>query len=98
MYSRNGTDIVLEASELRAIIRGDVDVRKCPDCRGDGESWFLHYVLADDVNENEETKEVSEQFAADFLVDNYPEYSYGECVLYDCDTCCGVGYIVVRGV
>ncbi|QGT54427.1 hypothetical protein b3_0183 [Synechococcus phage B3] len=94
--NEQGTEIVLEAEELRGIIQGKIGVRKCPDCQGHGESWFLHYVLVDDVNENEDTKEVSDQFAADFDLKNYPEYSYGECYLYECDTCSGVGYLTVE--
>jgi len=26
-----------------------------------------------------------------------PEYSYGECYLYKCDTCKGVGYVPIEG-
>jgi len=40
---------------------------------------------------------VSAQFAADFDEDNLPpEYSWGECHLYDCETCHGVGYLFVE--
>jgi hypothetical protein len=85
--------VTLEPEELRAIIKGEIGFRKCPDCGGHGESWTLHYVLADDPNESEEYKDVSAQFAADFVVDDYPQYSYGECFLYDCHTCHSVGYI-----
>lgn len=90
-------DITLEAEELRAIIRGELGFRKCPDCQGDGESWTLHYVLADDPDQdNEQYKEVSSQFAADFEIDNYPEYSFGKCHLYKCEICYNVGYIPVE--
>jgi len=95
-FSEYGNEVILEAEELRAIIRGEIGFRKCPDCEGHGESWMLHYVSADDPNELEEFKEVSAQFAADFEVDNFPQYSYGECLLYDCDTCGGVGYVPVE--
>lgn len=85
--------VTLEPEELRAIIKGEIEFRKCPDCEGHGESWTLHYVLADDANEIEEYKDVSAQFAADFVVDDYPEYSWGKCYCYDCHTCHSVGYI-----
>ena len=85
--------IQLESGELRALIKGELGVRKCPDCEGKGREWRLHYVLADDPDEIEEDKTVSDQFAADFLVDNYPQYSYGQCCLYDCETCYTVGYV-----
>jgi hypothetical protein len=49
--------------------------------------------LADDPNEIEADKAVSDQFAADFLVDDYPQYSWGECQLWDCETCHTVGYV-----
>lgn len=89
--------VTLEAKELRAIIRGELGFRKCPDCQGEGESWTLHYVLADDPDQNnEQQKDVSAQFAADFDEDNLPsEYSWGECALYECETCGGVGYVPV---
>ena len=90
-----GNDLLLEAAELRAILKGEMGFRKCPDCQGEGESWTLHYTLKDD-EDNEQFKEVSAQFAADFVVDDYPQYSYGECFLYDCDTCKSVGYILVE--
>jgi hypothetical protein len=87
--------ISLEPEELRDIIKGNVPVRKCPDCLGKGESWTFHYVLANDPDENnEQFKDVSSQFAADFNEDNLPpEYSYGVCFLYDCETCFTVGYV-----
>lgn len=87
--------ITLETKELRKIIKGEIEVRKCPDCRGQGESWTLHYVLANDPKETEEFKEVSESFATNFTLADYPEYSWGECYLYECDTCTGVGYIIM---
>jgi len=85
--------VSMDAEELRSIIRGKYDFRRCPQCGGSGKEWVLHYILADDPNENEEQKYVGEQFAADFLVDDHPQYSFGECVEYDCDVCHGVGYI-----
>ena len=95
MSSYNRFDVIaLEPEELRGIIKGNIPIRKCPDCLGEGESWTLHYVLEDDPDQdNEQTKEVSAQFAADFEVDNFPEYSYGECQLYECESCSTVGYI-----
>jgi hypothetical protein len=89
--------VTLEPRELRNIIKGVTKFRKCPDCQGEGNQRTLHYVLADDPNEIEETKDVSAQFAADFVVDDYPQYSYGECYLYDCETCGCVGYIPIWG-
>ena len=83
----------LEPEELRDIIKGNIPVRKCPDCLGEGESWTLHYVLTDDLTETEDFKEVTAQFAADFQVDDFLQYSYGECVLYPCETCNTVGYV-----
>ena len=89
--------ITLDPEELRDIIKGVIEFRKCPDCRGKGECWTLHYVLADDPDEVEDFKDVSEQFAADFQVDDYPQYSYGECFLDECETCGSVGYIPIEG-
>ena len=89
--------ISLDPEELRDIIKGVTEFRKCPDCQGEGNQWTLHYVLADDPNEIEDTKDVGAQFAADFVVDDYPQYSYGECFLYDCETCGSVGYIPICG-
>jgi hypothetical protein len=86
-------EVLLDTGELRAIIRGEMTFRKCPDCQSDCKSWTLHYVLADSRSGLVEFKEVSAQFAADFQVDDFPQYSYGECFLYDCDTCGGVGYV-----
>ena len=87
--------IFLEPEELRDIIRGEIQFRKCPDCQGDGEYWTLHYVLASDTDQtNEQFKDVSAQFAADFDEDALPpEYSFGECHSYSCETCGSVGYI-----
>lgn len=90
--------ISLEPAELRGIIRGEIGFRKCPDCQGQGKTWTLHYVEANDPDQtNEQFREVSDQFAADFDEDNPPpEYSWGECYQYQCDTCHGVGYISVE--
>ncbi len=89
-------NISLGPEELRKIIRGVTQFRKCPDCQGEGNQWTLHYVLADDPDQdNEQFKDVSEVFATNFVVDDYPEYSFGECLLYDCETCGSVGYIPV---
>ena len=95
-FSQYGNEVILEAEELRAIIRGEIGFRKCPDCEGHGESWVLHYVSADDPKEVEDFKDVSEGFATNFVVDDYPEYSWGECYLYPCETCGGVGYIFIE--
>ena len=90
--------VTLEPKELRNIIKGEIGFRKCPDCEGHGESWTLHYILADDLQDNEQFRDVSAQFAADFDEDNLPsEYSFGECFLYDCETCSSVGYIPICG-
>lgn len=90
-------NVRLEAKELRAIIRGELGFRKCPDCQGEGESWTLHYVLANNPDQDEQMKDVSAQFAADFDEDNLPpEYSWGECALYECETCGSVGYLPVE--
>lgn len=89
-------EVRMEPEELRNIIKGVTEVRRCPDCEGHGEQWVLHYVLADDPNENEEFKNVNEVFATNFIVDDHPQYSWGECHLYDCDTCKGVGYIMME--
>lgn len=90
--------VSLTHEELRDIIKGKTEVRKCPDCGTVGKIWTLHYILADDPDQdNEQFKEVSDQFAADFDEDDLPpEYSFGECYLYDCDTCKGVGYILIQ--
>lgn len=90
--------VQMEAEELRGIIRGEIGFRRCPDCQGQGKEWTLHYVETNDPDQgNEQFKEVTEQFAADFDEDNLPpEYSWGECWQYDCVTCHGVGYISVE--
>jgi hypothetical protein len=91
--------ISLEPEELREIITGKIGFRKCPDCEGHGESWILHYVLADDPDQsNEQFKIVSAQYAADFDEDNIPSaYSWAECDLEECETCYSVGYIPISG-
>ena len=83
----------MDGNELRDIIRGRMDFRRCPECEGEGKVWVLHYVLADDPNGIEDQKNVGGQFAADFLIDDHPQYSWGECHQYGCDVCHGVGYI-----
>jgi len=96
-FSNYDDYIILDAEELRNIIKGKTEVRKCPDCQGEGQTWTLHYVLTDDPDQDEQMKDVSAQFAADFDEDNLPpEYSWGECHLYDCETCHGVGYLFVE--
>ena len=87
--------VFMDAEELSDIIKGKMSFRRCPECEGEGEVWALHYVLADDPNQIEDQKNVGPQFAADFLVDDHPQYSYGECYLYGCHVCHGVGYIPV---
>lgn len=96
-FSQYGNLVTLEAEELRAIIQGRIGFRKCPDCQGEGQSWTLHYTLVDDPDQDEQQKDVSPQFAADWDEDNLPpEYSWGECALYDCETCGSVGYIQIE--
>lgn len=85
--------ISMDSEELRAIIRGKFDFRRCPDCEGEGKEWVLHYALADDPNEIEDQKKVGAQFAADFVLADHPQYSFGECFEHECETCYGVGYI-----
>ena len=94
--NRSLDEVTLEPKELRNIIKGITEIRKCPDCEGHGESWVLHYVLADDSKELEQFKDVSEVFATNFVADDYPEYSWGECYLYDCENCSGIGYIFIE--
>lgn len=97
MISDHG--IYLDPDELRGIIRGEISFRKCPDCQGEGKTWALHYVEASDPDQdNEQFRDVSDQFAADFLVDNYPDLLFGECLQYTCNTYHGVGYISVEGL
>jgi hypothetical protein len=79
--------------DMRRTIRGEMEWRRCPDCGGDGESWFLHWVEANDPNEIEQDRPVSAQFAADFLVDDWPDYSYGEVCLEECYLCGTIGYL-----
>ena len=95
----NEYDISLEAEELRGILIGEIGFRKCSDCQGEGKSWILNYVLADDPDQsNEQFKIVSAQFAADFDEDNLPpEYSWADCDLENCETCYAVGYIPIEG-
>ena len=85
--------VSMDAGELRDIIQGNMSFRRCPECEGEGSVWVLHSVLADDPNQIEDQKSVGPQFVADFLVDDHPQYSYGECYFYDCHVCHGVGYI-----
>lgn len=85
--------VSMDAEELRAIIRGEYDFRRCPECEGETSVWVLHYVLADDPNQIEDQKAVGAQFAADFKLDDHPQYSYAEIFEYGCDVCHGVGYI-----
>jgi hypothetical protein len=94
--NRSLDEVTLEPKELRNIIKGITEIRKCPDCEGHGESWTLHYVSADDPKELEQFKDVSEVVATNFVVDDYPEYSWGECYLYDCENCSGTGYIFIE--
>ena len=91
--------ILLEAEELRDILTGKIGFRRCPDCQGEGESWILHYTLADDLDpSHQQYKIVSAQFAADFDENNIPpEYSWAECDFEDCETCSKVGYIPIEG-
>jgi hypothetical protein len=97
-FSQYGNEVILEAEELRAIIRGEIGFRKCPDCQGEGEIWTFQYVLADDPDQNNyQFKDVSAQFASDFDEDNLPpEYSYAECFLDDCEICHTVCYVPVE--
>lgn len=90
--------ISLDAEELREIITGKMGFRKCHDCEGHGESWVLHYTLADDPANIEQYKIVSAQYGADFDENNIPpEYSWAECDFEWCETCYGVGYIPIEG-
>lgn len=91
-------EVTLEPKELHDILTGKLGFRKCGDCQGACEVWTLHYTLAEGPDTSEQFLDVSEEFATTFDPDNLPpEYSWGECVLYDCFTCKGVGYIPIEG-
>ena len=95
-FNEDYTEVRMEPKELRHIINGKTETRRCPDCQGTGEQWVLHYTLSDTLKEIEEFKYVEPGFAQSFVVDDHPEYSWGECFIYDCDECKGVGYITIQ--
>jgi len=82
----------ITASDLRATIRGEMLWRKCPDCNGTGQEWWIEYALKERPHDSLQ-RDCSAQEASDFCIDDWPEYSYGEVGNQDCDTCDSVGYV-----
>ena len=85
-------DIVLSSKELRSILKGQTTYRKCPDCQGEGEVWFIEYALKARPHDNLQ-RLCSAQEASDFVIDDWPDYAYGIVGHEPCDTCDGVGYV-----
>jgi hypothetical protein len=84
--------VYLEAEELRALIVGEVPVRKCFDCEGTGMASYLHYTLKERPHD-ELDRQLSPQQAADFCVDDYPDYDWADVETDTCDSCKGIGYV-----
>ena len=84
--------IVLSSEELRSILKGQTTYRRCPDCQGEGEVWFIEYARKECPHENLQ-RLCSAQEASDFVLDDWPDYSYGEAGHESCETCESVGYV-----
>ncbi len=82
----------ITASDLRATIRGEMLWRKCPDCNGTGQEWWIEYALKERPHDSLQ-RNCSAQEASDFCIDDWPDYSYGVVGNQDCDTCYSVGYV-----
>ena len=84
--------ISLEPSELRAIITGKAQYRRCPDCEGTGEVWCAEYTLKNSPLISD-FKNLSSQQAADFSLDDWPDWDWAEILTDECENCNTVGYV-----
>lgn len=82
----------ITAEDLRATIRGEVPWRKCPDCNGTGEEWWIEYALKERPHDHLQ-RSCSAQEASDFCLDDWPDYDYGFVGNAPCVICNSVGYI-----
>jgi len=84
--------ISLEPEELRDIILGKTQYRRCPDCQGESETWYVEYTLKERPHDSD-FKDLTPQQAADFRIDDWPDYDWAEVMSQKCETCNAVGYI-----
>ena len=82
----------ISASALRDTIRGEMPWRKCPDCNGTGQEWWIEYALKERPHDHLQ-RSCSAQWASDFCLDDWPDYTYGFVGNAPCGTCNSVGYI-----
>jgi hypothetical protein len=83
----------LEPWELRDIILGKVNFRRCPECQGKGETWYIEYTLKERPHDSDFIDPISEEMAANFSLDDHPEWDWAEACSAECETCKTVGYI-----
>lgn len=84
--------IVLTPEELRSILKGETTYRKCPDCQGEGDVWFIEYALKERPHDDLQ-RLCSAQEGSDFVIDDWPDYAYGIVGHELCETCDSVGYV-----
>jgi hypothetical protein len=85
-------EILLEPSELRDIIIGKTQYRRCPDCEGRGECWYVEYTLKERPHDSD-FKDLSPEQAANFCLDDWPDWDWAEVLTDECETCNTVGYV-----
>lgn len=82
----------LSSEQVRAIITGQMLFRRCPDCDGKGQVWWMHYTLKERPHDDLQ-KIVSAQYAADFCSDDFPDIDFADFEECDCEICQGIGYL-----
>ena len=96
-------EVIMSASELRQIIRGEISFRKCPECDGELVQYTVQYESAkpEDANDPYKIETISE--------DLYQYWDSDECAFVGieipdhwidpeahqstCELCKGVGYV-----
>jgi hypothetical protein len=84
--------VEMTSAQIRATIRGELQWRKCPDCNGEGQEWWIEYALKERPHDAL-TRDCSAQEASDFCIDNWPDYDYGCIGHEECRLCEGIGYV-----
>lgn len=85
-------DISLCPEELRQIITGQIHFRKCPECQGKGETWYIEYTLPERPHDSL-FKDITEDEFTNFSLDDHPNWDWAEALSQECETCNTVGYV-----
>lgn len=69
------------------------EAMRCPRCNGAGYLWYLEFTLKERPHDSLH-RELTPEQAANFYLEDYPDYDWAEVDKEKCEVCDGVGYLV----